>query len=313
MPLPSNRISGMRQFRFGVGISLTVVALLASVQLAAQAAPAAPSQAPFNPAAHNLPASAGALAREVINSQLKHRVEPAYMYRTRKETPAGSQTRELIEAANGSVGWVLAINDKPLSAEQRSQEEKKLEKLLNNPDEQAKQFKRQKEDEERSRKMMASMPDAFIYNYDGMEPGRNGLGELVRLSFKPNPDFNPPDRETQVLSGMEGHMLIDPKERHLVKIDAQLVEDVNFGWGIFGRLNKGGRFVVEQSRIAKDRWDTTDMTLDFTGKILLFKKLQIKEHETASDFRPVPQNLTLQDAAQMLRQKVTELAQKKQF
>ena len=233
------------------------------------------------------------------------------MYRIRKETPAGSQTRELIEAANGSLGWVLANNDQPLNAEQRIQEEKKLKKLLTDPDEQAKQFKRQREDEERSRKMLAAMPDAFIYTYDGLEPPRSGFGELVRLSFKANPDFDPPDRETQVLSGMQGHMLIDPNERHLVKIDAQLVEDVNFGWGIFGRLNKGGRFVVEQSRIAKDRWDTTDMTLDFTGKILLFKKLRIKEHETASNFRSVPQNLSLQEAAQILRQKATELAQKK--
>jgi hypothetical protein len=288
------------------------IALLLHVPLAAQA-PNTPQHAPFDPAARNLPASPNDLAREVFNNQLKHQVEPAYMFRTHKETPAGTQTREIIETANGSIGWVLAINDQPLSAEQRKHEEEKLDKLLNDPDEQAKHFKGQKEDEERSRKMMASMPDAFIYTYEGVEPGRNGFGELVRLAFKANPAFNPADRETQVLTGMEGHMLIDPVERHLAKIDAQLVNDVNFGWGIFGRLNKGGRFVVEQSRIAKDRWDTTDMTLDFTGKILLFKKLRIKEHQTASDFRPVPQNLSLRDAAQILRQKVTELAQKKQF
>src|SRR5262249_13376634 len=189
----------------------------------------------------------------------------------------------------------------------------RLQNLLNNPDQQAKAFKKQREEEERSRKMLGAIPDAFICTYEGMEPARNGSGELVRLSFKANPDFKPPDRETQVLTGMEGHVLIDPQERHMVKIDAHLVEEVNFGWGIFGRLNKGGRFVVEQSRIAKDRWDDTDMQLDFTGKILLFKKLRIKEHETASDFRPVPQNLSLNEGIQMLRKKLPEVAQKKQF
>lgn len=313
LPLSSKRVLGMRRFRLDVGIYLVAIAVLGCVQLAAQTAPATSHQAPFNPASRNLPASANDFVREVIDNQLKHQAEPAYMFRVRKETPSGTQTRELIEAANGSVGWVLANNDQPLSAEQRGEEESKLQKLLNDPDEQAKYFKRQREDEERSRKMVAAMPDAFIYTYEGMEPARNGSSELLRLSFKANPDFKPADRETQVFRGMEGHMLIDLNERHLAKIDAQLVEDVNFGWGIFGRLNKGGRFVVVQSRIAKDRWDTTDMTLDFTGKILLFKKLRINEHQTASDFRPVPQNLSLHDAAQILRQKATELAQKKQF
>jgi hypothetical protein len=270
-------------------------------------------QAPFNPAARNLPASANDLVREVIEGQLKKRVEPAYMFRIRKETPAGVQTKELIETGVGSIAWVLAVNDQPLTVEQRQQEDEKLQKLLDDPDEQAKRFKRQREDEERTRKMLAAMPDAFIYSYQGAEPARNGAGELVLLSFKANPDFKPPDRETQVFRGMEGHMLVDPGERHMVKIDAELVEDVNFGWGIFGRLNKGGRFVVEQSRIAKDRWDITDMSLDFTGKVLLFKKLRIKEHQTASDFRPVPQNLSLHDGARLLRQKATELAEKKQF
>jgi hypothetical protein len=251
--------------------------------------------------------------REVIEAQLKQRVEPAYMYRVRKEAPSGTQTKEVIETGAGSMAWMLTINDQPLTEEQRRKEDEKLQDLLDDPDEQAKLLKKQREDEERTRKMLRAMPDAFVYRYEGVEPARNGLGELLLLSFKGNRDFKPPDRETQVFRGMEGHMLIDPHERHLVKIDAKLIEDVNFGWGIFGRLNKGGRFVVEQSRIAKDRWDITDMSLDFTGKVLLFKRLRIKEHQTASDFRPVPQNLSLRQGAEMLRQRAIELAQKKQF
>src|SRR5262245_57984546 len=191
-------------------VFLATPILMALMQLAADDLPNHQSKPPFDPAAHGLPASANDLARRVIENQLKHTVEPAYMFRIRKETPAGVQTKELIDTASGNVAWVVAINDKPLSEEQRKKEDDKLQNLLNSPDEQAKQFKRQKEDEERTRKMMAAMRDAFIYSYDGAEPPRNGNGELVRLAFKPNPDFNPPDRESQVFHGMEGNMLIDP-------------------------------------------------------------------------------------------------------
>ncbi|MCI0348649.1 MAG: hypothetical protein L0Z53_04420 [Acidobacteriales bacterium] len=279
----------------------------------AQPEPVNQARPTFDPKARNLPVSANDLVRDVIASQLKQRVEPAYMFRIRKETPAGTQTKELIETSSGRVAWVLEFNDQRLTAEQRQREDEKLQKLLDNREEQEKSFKRQKEDEERTRKMLGAMPDAFLYTYESVEPPRNGSGELVRLSFKANPKFKAPDRETQVYRSMEGHMLVDHQEKHLVKIDAQLIQDVNFGWGIFGRLNKGGRFIVEQSRIAKDRWDITDMELDFTGKVLLFKKLRIKEHQTATAFRPVPQNLSLYEAVQILRHKATELAQKKQF
>ncbi len=298
------------------GICLVAVAmqLVASPIFAQQASkPATPPPAPFDPAAHHLPTSANDLVREVIGNQLKQEADLAYMYHVRKETPSGVQTKEVIETRDGSLSWVLTNNDAPLSDEERRKEDDKLQNILKSPEEQAKRRKDQKEDDDRTNRMLQTMPDAFIYTYDGTEPAANRAGELVRLTFKPNPDFKPPDRETQVYRGMEGQMLIDPVERHMVKIDAVLVRDVNFGWGIFGRLNKGGRFMVAQSRINKGRWDTTDMILDFTGKVLLFKRLRIKERQVATDFRPVPHNLSLEDGAQMLRQTATQLAQKKQF
>jgi hypothetical protein len=293
---------------------LSAVALLfGSALLVAQASGTntQPQLPTFQPTAHNLPASANAFVREVIDNQLKQTGEPAYMYRVRKDTPSGTQIKEVVETNEGSVSWLIAVNEQPLNDEQRRKEDEKLESLLKSPEEQAKHRKDQKEDNERTNKMLRTMQDAFIYTYDGIEPGRTG--EVVRLSFKPNPNFKAPDRETQVFRGMEGHMLVDNAARHMLKIDATLVQDVNFGWGIFGRLNKGGHFMVAQARIAQDRWDITDMTLDFTGKVLLFKRLRIKEHQVMTNFRPVPQNLSLYQGVQMLRKQATELAQKKQF
>ena len=40
--------------------------------------------------------------------------------------------------------------------------------------------------------------------------GLNG-SELVHLTFKPNPNFRPPNHETRVYEGMQGDILIDRK------------------------------------------------------------------------------------------------------
>lgn len=294
-------------------VSLT--ALFAAVLLlSAACSPASSREQNGNPGAAaqdiQLPSSPNELVRQAVNNELKQTVgDERYFYQVRKITPSGEQTKEYIETDQGTVGRVIAIDGQPLSDAQRQKEDKHLQKLLNDPEAQQKQRKDQLDDEQRTNMMLRSMPDAFIYQYAGTEDSPQ-YGKLVRLQFKPNPSFNPPNRETQVYRGMEGTMLIDVPERRLVKIAANLTQEVTFGWGIFGRLDKGGQFVVEQSKISPRRWETTTLKTRFTGRVLLFKKLNIDEQEITSGFRPAPAHLTLAEGVNILRQQTPQVAQK---
>src|SRR3974390_2633678 len=147
--------------------------------------------------------------------------------------------------------------------------------------------------------MLPASPDAVLYTYPGRERGTNG-DELVHLTFKPNPNFNPPNHETRVYEGMQGDMLIDRNAMRIAKIDGTLFKDVEFGWGILGRLYKGGKFYIEQRDVGNGRWETVRETLDFNGKVLMIKPLTIYSTETASDFHPVPSNLTVVQALELL-------------
>ena len=257
----------------------------------------------------HLPASANELVRQAINNELKQTVgDERYFYRVRKMTASGEQIREYVETDQGAVGRLIAINGEPLSNSQRQKEDKHLQKLVNDPETQEKHRKDQAEDEQRTNAMLKSMPDAFVFQYAGTEDSPQ-YGKLVRLQFKPNPDFSPPNRETQVYRGMEGTMLIAAADRRLVKMAANLTQEVTFGWGIFGRLDKGGQFSVEQSKISPHRWETTALKTKFTGRVLLFKKLNIDEQESTGDFRPAPAHLTLAEGVNMLKQQTPQLAQ----
>ena len=50
-------------------------------------------------------------------------------------------------------------------------------------------------------------------------------------------------------------------------------------------------------------------TVAFTGKILLFKSINIRSTEVYSDFRPVPVDLTFAQGVQLLKKQVTTVAQ----
>ncbi|HTC93587.1 MAG TPA: hypothetical protein VK699_09055 [Terriglobales bacterium] len=257
----------------------------------------------------HLPTSANDLVRQAIDNELKQTIgDEKYFYMVHKLSGSGEQIKEYVETDEGAVGRLVAMNGKPLPADQMRKEDMHLQKLATDPETKSKHRKEQLEDEERTTKMLQAMPDAFIFQYEGTEDSPQ-YGTLVRLQFKPNPNFDPPSRETQIYRGMEGTMLIDAAEKRLVKIDAHLTQEVTFGWGIFGHLDKGGAFVVEQSKISPRRWETTMLEIKFTGRVLLFKKLNIDEKELTGDFHPAPPHLSLEEGINVLKQQNPQLAQ----
>ena len=255
---------------------------------------------------------------ELVRKTVQNEVRPAdervqFMFIERKETPRGSQTKLLVETREAMAGMVIAVNDRPLNPEERQAEIARIERFVKNPEELKKKIKDEKEDADRTARIMKALPDAFLYQPDGTEVGKEGLGkpgdELVRLKFRPNPRYNPPSRVELVLTGMEGTLLIDASQHRLARIDGKMVKEVGFGWGILGHLNPGGHFLVDQSDVGYNRWEVTHMDLAFTGKVLFFKSLNIKSNEAYSNFRPAPPNLTFAQAVELLKKEEAVVAQ----
>ena len=252
------------------------------------------------------------LVRRTVKNELRDD-HAKFMFRDQKDTPHGSQTKLLVQTNEAMAGMLIAVDGKPLGPNQRQQEQERLNQLATNPSALEQKRKREKEDADRVQRIMQALPDAFLYEKDGEQVGKPGVGkegdELVRLKFRPNPKYDPPTHTEQVLTGMQGYMLIDENKSRLAEIDGTLYKDVGFGWGILGHLDKGGRFVVRQGEVAPNHWDVTQMRLDFTGKVLLFKSLSIKSNEVYSDFRPVPANLTFAQGVELLRKQEETIAE----
>jgi hypothetical protein len=256
----------------------------------------------------------GDLVRETIahevsaanQSQIKH------MFRSRRQTPKGSQTHLYIETNDSMAGMLIAVNEQPLSEQQLQGERNHLYWLSGNPEALRKKRAREKEDADRTMRIVKALPDAFRYEYAGKETGAAGLGkagdELIKLNFTPNPAYSPPSHVEQVLEGMQGYVLIDATAHRLAKIDGSLFREVSFGWGIIGHLNKGGHFCVQQADVGDGTWDITAMSLQITGKILMFKGITMISDETFSDFRSVPGDLTFAKAVSMLTNEQEKLA-----
>jgi hypothetical protein len=307
----------MRVFNFGVfnsGSGQTVrrsaestafFVLLAASSLAAQLASVSAYQDPVE------------LVRKATQNEIKADSDDGshFQFVGTKTTPKGSTTRRYIENKEATAGMVIAYDGQPLTAEQRRAEDARIERLVSHPEEVKQKHDQERENAEHTMRIMRALPDAFVFEYAGQEPASAGVGrigtQLVKLNFKPNSRYQPPSHVEEVLTGMQGFVLIDPIRLRLASIDGTLFKEVGFGWGILGHLNSGGRFVVQQQDVGDDHWEISNMTLNFAGKILLFKNLSINSTEVFSEFRPVPADLTFTQALDMLKKQETSEAAEK--
>jgi hypothetical protein len=206
-------------------------------------------------------------------------------------------TYEIIETDAGSLEWRVAVDDKPLDPYQRRAEQEWLASLLSNPDRQEDRKREEEREAERRRKLIRVLPQAFLYEREGSER----QGRIVRLHFRPNPDFRPPSREAQVFRGMEGTLWVDAVALRFIRAEGRLTRSVSFGWGILGRLDEGGHFSVEESQVAPDTWRITSLALHFDGKMLLFKPIQFRVETRSYNYHKVEDHLSLQQGIELLR------------
>lgn len=222
-----------------------------------------------------------------------------FMWKDTDKKPKGTSTKMMVETDQGVIARLVAWNGRPLDAQQRAQDDAKIHRLLTDPSAMRKKQEQQHEDDDRAQRLLQAIPDAFLFKYVGVVEGKSG--QEVHYTFQPDPNFNPPNRETRVFVGMKGDLFINLRDKRIAKIDAALFQPVEFGWGILGRLDKGGQFLIEQRNIDGARWETTHSILHFTGKALMFHAINIQEDETLSDFQPVKRHLTLAEGVDLLR------------
>ena len=248
--------------------------------------------------------SANDLVRAVVANELKPQVgsHGRWMYRVEREEQGKTKTREVVQTGLGSLDRLVAVNGQPLNAETQKDESERIGNLVRNPAEQQRLEQTKKKEAEQCKAFFKMLPDALTFIYGGRD------GDLIKLSYRPNPSFQPPSREARVFHEMKGEMWVHETQRRLVRIQGELIADVKLAGGLLGHLEKGGHFSVEQRELSPGQWDLTFMEVAMKGKALFFKTIAVREKEYRSDFRMVPDGLTLAEAADMLTKQVVVAA-----
>ena len=246
------------------------------------------------------PGQGQALVERALATELRTAQDPVHpmRYRLRKSSPRLTSTKEIVETRDGDVARLVSIFDKPLSPADEQKEQARLDALVRDPSRQRHRKQSEEEDTGIVLKLLRMLPGAFLYQYAGA--GVGPAGNVEKFTFRPNPNFSPPDFETQALTAMTGELWIDAAEERVARLEGRLQQDTDYAWGILGKLDKGGWIVIEQADVGGGQWRIARFQMVMTLRIL-FKTRSFDTVEEMTGYAPVPAGIDYKQAIQMLR------------
>jgi hypothetical protein len=241
-------------------------------------------------------------ARRIVDTMLAHEGDPAehrykYMYLSeeRSERTGGHLwTERVVETGMGKVRLLLAEDGKPVSAERLAEERARLADIAAHPDAFQRREQSMENDEEHAEQMLALLHKAFLFD----EPHPNGSD--VRIAYRPDPAYQPKTMEEKVLHAMSGAVLVDEKTLQLHRIEGKIPADVSLGYGLLGTVHAGSSFATMHEMEPGGEWKNAMVNTAIEGKALLFKEIGRNEHVVHTEFKRLPDIVSVTDAVALL-------------
>jgi hypothetical protein len=195
-------------------------------------------------------------------------------------------TERVVETSFGRVRFLLAVDGKPLNAEQEGAERGRLAEIVADPEAFLARERAQKDDEAQARKMLDLLPKAFVFDNVRLKDG------VWTMDFHPNPEYSPHGIEERVLSAMSGTLVIDAAQERLIHVEGRLPQDVSIGFGLLATIKAGSHFSSERAD-EDGHWRTLHVLTYIQGKAVLFKAVGKDTEVTRSEFHYLQPGMTV--------------------
>lgn len=235
--------------------------------------------------------------RSVAANEANWKQAPNYAFTERDvETKRGGartvKTYRVLMIEGSTYNQLIAVNDKPISAEQKAEEEKKLQDEIarrskESSGDRAKRIAKYTRERQQDHALMREMANAFNFEVTG-EDTVNGHPVYV-LSATPKPGYQPKLRDAKVLTGMKGTLWIDKQQYQWVKVQAEVVRPVTFG-GFLAKVGPGTKFALEQAPVGGKLWLPKHFSVNVNSSIL-WRQSATSDDETYTNYEPMSQHL----------------------
>jgi hypothetical protein len=202
-----------------------------------------------------------------------------------------TRTYETLMIEGSPYERVIAIDNQPLSRWQQEQEQTKLDRETarrksESPAQRQARIAKYESARAEEHVLMQQMVEAFTFTMAG-EQRIDGIDCYV-LNATPNRAYQPPMQKARVLLGMRGRLWIDKDNYHWVKVQAEVIDPVQFGVFV-AKVKPGTKFELQQAPVG-DVWLPKHFTETVNASVLGIYGLHTREDEEYSDYRSLRVN-----------------------
>jgi hypothetical protein len=177
---------------------------------------------------------------------------------------------------------LIAMNGRRLSASKQKEEQQKYEKAVaerqqESTEKRAQRIAKYQADRNRDHTLIQQLTVAFDFHLVG-ERRLNGYNVYV-LKATPRRGYKPPDRDSEVLTGMEGTAWIDQKTFQWVKVEAHVIHPVRIE-GFLAEVEPGTQFEVEKRPVADNIWLPSHYSMRANAKVMFFFRHRGQEDDS---------------------------------
>jgi hypothetical protein len=221
---------------------------------------------------------------------------PKYSYLERdvdskRDNPAMAKTYRVLMIDGSPYNVVTAVNDQPLSPDEKASEQRKMEREIAKRRNESERERRRRiakyvKERDRDHGMLQDMVNAFKFHLTG-EANVDGHACWV-LDAEPMPGYEPVNHEGKVLKGMKGRLWIDKATNQWVKVHAEVVKPVVF-FGFLAKVGPGTEFDLEQEPVADGLWFPKMFNVRVKATALGLFSENSNDNEVYRDYQPMPQ------------------------
>ncbi len=223
----------------------------------------------------------------VNNADWQH--APEYDFFETDRDDQGTKTYQVMMILGSPYQRLVAVNGEPLPSDKEQAEQRKLEQAIaarrkESPRQKAQRIAKYERDRKRDHLLMQQLTEAFDFKLEGTR--KVGPYEVYLLQASPRADYQPPNSQAKVLTGMEGQLWIDTKTYQWVKVEAIVVHPVSIA-GFVARVEPGTRFELENIPVAENIWLPKHFAMKASAKVLLIFNHNEQEDETYFNYHKV--------------------------
>jgi hypothetical protein len=186
---------------------------------------------------------------------------------------------------------LVSKNGKPLSPKEIAKQDREQEKKQEKRADESKRLPQKQAEEER--KENAVIDELFrLYGISLVAIEKIESYSAIEVSFRPRTDYKPVSREARILAKIAGRAWFCEDDGQLMRVEAELIDNISFGLGILAKLNKGTKVTLVRRRINDEVWLPAEAHFSLTGRFL-FKGIKVISASEFSNYKKFTVNTSV--------------------